>query len=37
MPQADENRRLLLLYFAEMKIIKGEYHVIPRTKPSEVI
>ena len=27
----------LLLYFAEMKIIKGEYHVIPRTKPSEVI
>ncbi|WP_374937731.1 hypothetical protein [Pseudanabaena sp. BC1403] len=20
-----------------MKIIKGEYHVIPRTKPSEVI
>ena len=27
----------LPLYFAEMKIIKGEYHVIPRTKPSEVI
>jgi len=27
----------LLLYFAEMKIINGEYHVIPRTKPSEVI
>ena len=27
----------LLLYFAEMKIIKGEYHVIPRTKPSQVI
>jgi len=27
----------LLLYFAEMKIIKGEYHVIPRTKPSKVI
>ncbi len=27
----------LLLYFAEMKIIKGEYHVIPRTKPSEVV
>ena len=25
------------MYFAEMKIIKGEYHVIPRTKPSEVI
>jgi hypothetical protein len=27
----------LLLYFAEMKIIKGEYHVIPSTKPSEII
>lgn len=27
----------LPLYFAEMKIIKGEYHVIPRTKPSEAI
>jgi hypothetical protein len=27
----------LPLYFAEMKIIKGEYRVIPRTKPSEVI
>ena len=27
----------LLLYFAEMKIIKGEYHVIPRTKPSKVV
>jgi hypothetical protein len=27
----------LPLYFAEMKIIKGEYHVIPRTKPSEII
>ena len=25
------------LYFAEMKIIKGEYHVIPRAKPSKVI
>ncbi len=27
----------LPLYFAEMKISKGEYHVIPRTKPSKVV
>ncbi|NJL88506.1 MAG: hypothetical protein HC916_00940 [Coleofasciculaceae cyanobacterium SM2_1_6] len=34
-PDLKGNR--LPLYFAEMKIIKGEYHVIPRTKPSKVI
>ena len=33
----DINGNQLPLHFAEMKIIKGEYHVIPRTKPSEVI